>query len=265
MSKSKPSRWTCTNCGRSVPADVAECHCGTSRRAAERHVVEAARKKERRFSIPDLLGQLAVLGAVFYLGFAWRQTPPALPPPVGRPLLPSPDPTPPLAPAPVRPAPLAQAPFEPPSQGVEPVPEEREQQTSPLRTPSPEPSAAPASPRPEHSELDVKREQAEKRFDVALARLEDEARRLTLNADQFESLCVGGRGEPGSCQRLLGQISAGAESLGRRVQEAEEEARQAWVTPGTLRDLRQKRGLDEGTVLDQTGRVERLAARFRGR
>ena len=264
MSKGKPPRWSCTNCGRSVPADVAECHCGTSRRAAERQVVEAARKKVRHFSIPDLLGQLAVLGAVFYLGLLWRQTPLAQPPPVGRPLLPSPDPTPRLAPAPASPVPLAQAPFEPSPPGLPPAAEEREEQTVPLPAPRPEPSAS-ASPRPEHSELDVKREQAEKRFDAALARLEGEARRLTLNADQFESLCVGGRGEPGSCQRLLSQISDGAESLGRSVQEAEEEGRQAWVTPGTLRDLRQKRGLDEGSVRDQTGRVERLAARFRGR
>ena len=113
--------------------------------------------------------------------------------------------------------------------------------------------------------MDVKREQAEKHFDQTLARLGAEARRLNLNADQFESMCVGGRGEPGSCLRLLGQISASADSLGRGVQEAEEEARRAWVTPGVVRDLREKRGLDEGTLRDQATRVERLAARFRGR
>lgn len=264
MSKGKASRWTCTNCGRSVPADVAECHCGTGRRASERQVVEAAGKKGRHFSIPDLLGQLAMLGAVFYLGFLWRQAPTTLPPPVGRPLLPSPDPTPRLAPAPRSPMPLTQVPVEPSPQGAQTAAEGLEEATLPLPTPRPEPSA-PASPNSERSELEVKREQAEKRFDVALTRLEGEARRLTLNADQFESLCVGGRGEPGSCQRLLSQISDGALSLNRSVQEAEEEARQAWVTPGTLRDLRQKRGLDEGSVRDQTGRVERLGARFRGR
>jgi hypothetical protein len=75
--------------------------------------------------------------------------------------------------------------------------------------------------------VDVKREQAEKHFDQTLTRLGAEAQRLNLNADQFEVVCVGGRGEPGSCLRLLGEISASAAAVGRGLQEAEDDARRA--------------------------------------
>src|SRR6185436_17980641 len=141
MSKAKlPPRWACGNCGRSVPGDVAECHCGTSRRMSEAALVQQKRSQGgASVSLPDLLGQLAVLGAVFYLGLAWRQgVPPAPPPPVDRPLVPARDPTPPAS-SRGRPA-MAQVPFEPSPHAADPSnADEPEEQTSPPSTPSPEP------------------------------------------------------------------------------------------------------------------------------
>lgn len=213
-----------------------------------------------RLSIPDLLSQLAVLGAVFYLGLAWHQMPKGLPPPVGHPLVLPPDPVP-LASA--RPVPTpAQTPLELSPPAETPTPEEPLEQPSP--SPTLEPSPTP-SPKAARSELDVKREQAESGFDQTLGRLQAEAKRLVLNATQFESLCLGGPGEPASCARVLNQISASADSLSRGMQEAEEEARRAWVTPGVVRDLRQRHGLDESTVSDLCGRAGRLEAQFQGK
>jgi hypothetical protein len=162
---------------------------------------------------------------------------------------------------------MAQVPFEPSPHAADPSnADEPEEQPSPPSTASPEPPSPPPSPppKPERSEVDVKRERAEKDFEQALTRLGAEARRLNLNADQFEEVCVGGRGEPGSCLRLLSEISASAAALGQGVQEAEDDARHAWVTPGVLRDFRYKHGLDEGRLRDQATRVQRLAARFQG-
>ena len=47
-------------------------------------------------------------------------------------------------------------------------------------------------------------------------------------------------------------------------QEAEEEARHAWVTPGFVRDLRTRHGLDEATIGDLVARVGRMASSFGG-
>ena len=262
MSAAKPaSRWTCTNCGRRVPADVAECHCGTTRRVSEARVAPEGGKTTRGLRVPDFLGQLAVLGIVFYLGLTWQQTRKDIPPPMGRPLILPPDPVPPRPPLPA--PPLTPAPFEPRLPAVAPTPDEAYEQPSPDPTPSPEMSPSP-SPKPQRSELDVKREQAEKHLDQVLARLAGEAQRLSANAGQFESICVGGRGEPASCARVLAQISASAESLSRGMQEAEEEARHAWVTPGFVRDLRTRHGLDEATIGDLVARVGRMASSFGG-
>jgi hypothetical protein len=113
--------------------------------------------------------------------------------------------------------------------------------------------------------MDLKREQAEKRFEQALARFGAEATSLDLNARRFEAICLGGRGEPSSCAHGLGEISATLESLSRGVQEAEEEARRDWVAPGVIRDMRSRHGLDESQMGELNANVRRFEARFRGK
>lgn len=261
-----PPRWTCLTCGRRVPAEVAECHCGMTRQAAEARVAREAQKKAPTLSIAGLLGQLAILAAVFYLGLTWQRPPEGPPAPVGRPLIPSADPVPPSSrdPSPPR-LPLATAPAESPSPEMPPTPEEPADPPTPAASDSPSSIRSTPSPKPERSEMDVKREQAERRFEQALARLGSEASRLSANVRRFESICLGGRGEPASCERGLREISASAESLSRGVQEAEEDARHAWVTPGVVRDQRHRYGLDEATLSDFTATVQRFEAQLQGK
>lgn len=262
------SRWTCPSCGRSVPPDVVQCHCGLPRLVAQAQVARETREEARTFSIPGFLGQLVVLAVVFYLGLTW-QRPEGAPRPVGRPLIRSPDPVPPERsdppaplPLPVAPAPAASVPPE-----AEPSLEEASEPPSPAPIESPSPTSPGPSPAPrvDRSEVDAKREQAEKRFEQVLARLGAEASRLNVNARRFESICLGGRGEPSSCEEGLGQISATADSLSRGVQEAEEEARRDWVTPGVIRDLRSRHGLDESNLGDLAASIRRFEALFRGK
>ncbi len=237
-----------------------------TRQAAEARVGREAQKRAPTLSIAGLLGQLAILAAVFYLGLTWQRPPLGPPAPVGRPLIPPADPVPPSSrdPSPPR-LPVAPAPAEFPSPEIQPTPEEPADPPAPTPSDSPSLTSPAPSPRPERSEMDVKREQAERRFEQVLARLESEARRLTANARQFESICIGGRGEPASCERGLGEISAIADSLSRGVQEAEEDARRAWVTPGVVRDQRHRHGLDEATLSDFSATVRRLEAQFHGK
>jgi hypothetical protein len=248
-----------------VPPNVAECHCGLTRLVAQAQAARATQKAARSFSIPDFLGQLVILAAVFYLGLTW-QRPEGTPRPVGRPLIPSPDPVPPSGsrppiPPPATPAPAASVPPE-----AQPSIEEASEPPSPASSDSPTPSPSPTpGPKTERSEVDVKREQAQKPFEQALARLGAEASRLTVNARRFESICLGGRGEPASCEQGLGEISATLDSLSRGVQEAEEEARRDWVAPGVIRDRRSRHGLDESNLGDLAANVRRVEAQFHGK
>jgi hypothetical protein len=88
--------------------------------------------------------------------------------------------------------------------------------------------------------------------------------RLSTNAREFESVCLSTRGDPSSCERLFSDISSGVETLGRGLEEAEEDARRSWVSPGAARDLRRRHGLEESTWRDLANTVHRLTAQYRG-
>ena len=113
--------------------------------------------------------------------------------------------------------------------------------------------------------MDAEREEGERRLEETLARLEPEAARLSANAREFESICLGTRGEHHSCERLFTEVSTSADTLGRGLQEAEEDARRSWVVPGIVRDLRRRHGLDEATWSDLAAMVRRLEAQYRGK
>jgi hypothetical protein len=108
------------------------------------------------------------------------------------------------------------------------------------------------------------RDAAEKRLEQTFAGLQTEMNRLSANAREFESVCLSPRGNPGSCQRLFDDIAAGGEALQRGLEEAENDARRSWVSPGVVRDLRSKHGLEESTCSDVLDTVHRLASRRRG-
>jgi hypothetical protein len=87
--------------------------------------------------------------------------------------------------------------------------------------------------------------------------------RLADDAQRFEAVCLGRRGDARSCGRFEADMEAASEALGRDLEQAEDEARRSWVSPGTARELRQKNGLEEGALKDLAARVRRLAVQYR--
>jgi hypothetical protein len=112
--------------------------------------------------------------------------------------------------------------------------------------------------------VDIERDAGERRLEQALAKLAAEMTRLSTNAREFESVCLGTRGDPSSCERLFSDMSSGQEALGRGLEEAEEDARRSWVSPGVVRDIRRRHGLEESTWRDLADTVRRLSAQYRG-
>ncbi len=259
----RPSRWTCPLCGRSVPADVESCYCGTSRAAVEAEARREQEERRRERSVPWLtvLCILAAAGLVSYGTFARTAAPPRAPT-----AQPSAFERTPAAPAIADRGPA----FEPPAAEVVPATPlpyapagGRGVSLAPVPQPTASPSPAP-SPTPERDEVALAREQAERRLDETYARLSREMSRLTANATEFESVCLGLRGEPRSCRRLFDEISSGADALGRGLEDAEEDARRSWVPPGVVRDLRRDHGLEEQDWNDLVGTVRRLKAQYQG-
>jgi hypothetical protein len=112
--------------------------------------------------------------------------------------------------------------------------------------------------------VDIERDAGERRLEQTLARLEVERISLSANAREFESVCLSTRADHSSCERLFNDISSSGEALGRGLEGAEEDARRSWVSPGLVRDLRRRHGLDESTWTDLADRVHRLTTQYRG-
>jgi len=242
-----------------VPADVATCYCGQSRALAEAQTRRDQRNSDsglRSLVVPAGLGVIAVL---LYLAWPRPVEAPAPAPPVAGPGRAEPDArsrevaagpgrtadaSPQTTPAP------ADAFWEMPTPA--PLP-------APVATPAPTPSAT-----PEASEVDRRREAGEKRLEETLAKLKAEMDLLSRNAREFEAVCLSVRSDPGSCQGLFRSVAAGGEALRRGVEDAEEDARRSWVSPGVVRDLRRKHGLEEQACADIAETVRRLVVRYQG-
>jgi len=261
-----PHRWICPLCGRSVPPDVPTCYCGTSRAAVE---AQARRDRQRKASALQplaLLAGLGVIAGVLYLALARNDAP--RPPKPSAPEPSSVDSTPEAQPIATRPPSTS----EQPAIGVAMVPptslaQAREREWLPTPIPVPVPTVTPSptpSPKPERTEVDIERDAGERRLEQTLAKLAAEMTRLSTNAREFESVCLSSRGDPSSCERLFSDISSSEEALGRGLDKAEEDARRSWVSPGVVRDLRRRYGLEESTWRDLANTVHHLTAQYRG-
>jgi len=259
--RQSPTRWICPLCERSVPADVDTCYCGTSRAAVLAHAQRERRLRARPFPWVVFLGELAVVAFGVYWVLAPNDMPEA-PRPTAALATPAgiERETPTLAP----PSPSSLAtPTTPPSQVPVPRADERE----PLPRGEPTMASSPKSKppaKPERTEMDLEREAGEKHLEESLARLAATMTALSENAKQFEVICLGQRGDPRSCARLHADMASADDSLARGLESAEDEARHAWVSPGLVRDLRQKHGLEEESWMDLQARVRRLTARYQG-
>jgi hypothetical protein len=248
-----------------------------NRRAADAQAAEEKRKTAPAFPMMDFVGGLAVLAGVFYLGFSLQRARDEARPSAGAPLVRPPDALPtPAAPGPPR-LPVTRA--EPPAAdslreampaatppSPTPAPAEAVPSTPILASASPSPSPSPGPPaKPERSDTDVRREQVEQRLEQTLARLQGEMTRLSGNTREFQSICLGTRGEASSCARLFNDIATATDTVDRELQQAEEDARRASVVPGVLRDLRQRHGLEESSWTEMQGTVRRLEAQYHGK
>lgn len=256
MAHRSPPRWTCPLCQRSVPGDVSTCYCGTVKAA-----VEAQLQREQGREEPSLTWLALAAGLVVSLVAVFLVLAPGEGPQVTT--APGPE-------AGTRPAPASRPPVDPPPlRDVSVGGGRRRAPEPPTPEPAPQPTpAAPEAPTPSESPrrgtVEVAREEGERRLDLALAGLEAEVRRLSSNARTFRNVCVGTQGDPRSCQELLEDLSAAREQVGRRLDEAEDDARRSWVSPGVVRDLRQRHGLEETTWDDLEATVRGLAAEYRG-
>jgi hypothetical protein len=150
-----------------------------------------------------------------------------------------------------------------PSEAPVTRPDERE--PAPRGAPTMASSPKPKPPaKPERTEMELEREAGEKHLEESLARLAATMTALSENAKQFEVVCLGQRGDPRSCARLHADMASADESVARGLEGAEDEARHAWVSPGLVRDLRQKHGLEEESWKDLQARVRRLTSRYQG-
>jgi len=263
MAGKKPPRWTCPLCGRSVPADVDECYCGTSRAAVEAQANRDAVKHARPFSLLELVAGGAALAGAFYLSFLWFQSR-QVPLTSGTAESPK-EPAPPTRPSPLlgrsKGASLSMGgPMGLTGAG------NHVGLASPLATPQPalQTPQSPPSPKEERSQADLDREAAEKDLERTFSSLEPQMRQLQANSARFESSCFTPPVDTYGCGVLFNSISTSAESLGRALEEADDEARQAFVQPGYMRDLREKHGLSEAAWSAMADKVRELAVRTRG-
>jgi hypothetical protein len=242
---------------------VDTCYCGTSRAAV---VAQAERDRHREggsFPSLTLLLEIAAIAALFYFVLSLYRAEQAPPPaPAAAATV---EPTPMVAADPALTPPANEGPgfaavVPARSPSPEPWPEYTPTPTPPAPSPKPRPTP---SAKPERAEIDVEREAGERRLAQALARLEAEVTRLAANARQFESVCLSTRADRGSCERVLAEMSSTGERLGQSLDSAEDDARRSWVSPGVVRDLRRRHGLEEGMVSDLTSTVRRLASQYR--
>ena len=258
-----PARWICPLCERSVPPDVPACYCGTSRAVVEAHAQRERERKTRPFPWPAFLGELGVVAVVVYWFVAPSEMAKAPSPstPVATPASPSAQPVAASSPNPLEPA--GTRPTETPS----PRTSERAVLARPAPTPAPSPSPGPgpeALAKTDRAELDGEREEGEKRLEQILARLQAEMTRLGENARQFEAVCLNRQGNLASCKRLYDEITSSGDTLARDLEGAEDDARHAWVSPGLVRDLRQRHGLEEDSWRDLSEKVHHLARQYQG-
>lgn len=125
---------------------------------------------------------------------------------------------------------------------------------------------APAFPSSPTADPDLARAEAARRFDDAVRSLSSTTRGLASTLRNLEGQCLGRRSAPGSlardwsgpwsgplmstesgrrrCRLWVSDVSRQVEDVDRRIARAEDDARRGGVYPATLRQIREKYGLD---------------------
>jgi hypothetical protein len=230
--------WTCPVCQRKVPDRVEECYCGVRRDQALQHAhsqeVKARAGRANPWPIAAVVIAVAVSAAVVL-----RNPPPPreTPAPAATPVavIATSPPAPTSAP---RAATLPPAP-PPPLRAA--VGEERVAEPSPP-PPSPSPSAEVASP------VDGARTRGTAAFESAAAALARQTDELSSRVRSYSAQC--GQSMPQfdrtiGCDTERHTLETELARIARALDEADDAARQAWVEPGSRRQIRDRRQIDD--------------------
>lgn len=94
------------------------------------------------------------------------------------------------------------------------------------------------------TEVDNRRKAARERLDASYETIRETAWSLMQAVHQYGQ-CNEPAIPPRDCQALLVRVGKLALSVGASMEDAEDAARQGWLTPGDVRDARQRHGMDD--------------------
>jgi hypothetical protein len=94
------------------------------------------------------------------------------------------------------------------------------------------------------TEVDIRRAAARERLDASYETIRETAWSLMEALHQYGK-CSEPMIPPRDCQALLVRVGKLALSVSAHMEDAEDAARQGWLTPGDVRDARQRHGMDD--------------------
>ena len=117
------------------------------------------------------------------------------------------------------------------------------------------------------SEVDRQRDEGAKRLEQRLSQISDQASQLLGTIGEWQASCRTG-GTPlydqpaADCDGMIRQVGRLAIAVGKGLEQAEDEARQAGVLPGTVRQLRADYGLDSSKWDELSSKVRQAEAEW---
>lgn len=130
--------------------------------------------------------------------------------------------------------------------------------------------SAPAEAAPASSQIESQREAGKQRLAQRLSQISDQASQLLVSIGEWQASCHGG-GTPlydqpaVDCDGMIREIGRLGIAVGKGLEQAEDEARQSWVEPGTVRELRAEYGLESSKWDELSGRIRQAEAEWRQR
>jgi hypothetical protein len=236
--------WTCPVCNRKVPIRVLECYCGVRKQQVVLPALARQAREEQaggwKWSVLGWVTAGALLVALVAQD-SWRRTERASTesPAAGAPIAPQPPPrtVPPVTPEETLAAATPRPPVIASGPGADP---------EPTPTPSPVPSPRP-SPTPTPSMVDDARARGAYTYQAAISGVMSQVRALDREIQQYLSNCGNSANvyPVTGCDSLRENLEEGYHRIVAALDDADEQARRAWVEPGTQRQIRAQLGVDE--------------------
>jgi len=250
-----PAVWTCPVCERKIPERVSECDCGVRKAQALRHArahEEQAREERGGSGWRWSLLALAGAGGLLAAALAWQPRDGVRPPEI------EPPPTTIALEATVPPPLGARTPYPTAATPPPPLPL---QTVAPPEKPSPSPSA---SPSPDAgSPVDDTRVRGAEAFQSAVAGIARQADDLRFRTREYSRQCETSPQVTRTigCDDVRRVIEADLGRMTRALDDADDAARRAWVSPGTRRQIRGQLQVDDTIAQLQRQLAEAGSAR----